>query len=279
MSLRLRARPNGFIEPCLPSAAPKPPAGDGWIHEIKHDGFRLMAQRDGAGVRLFTRRGLDWTDRYPSIAAAVAALACRSCLIDGEVVICGEDGTPVFDRLRYGRQPQTEARLFAFDLLELGGKDLRRSPLEERKRQLAKLLRKASRALHFNEHIDDEPGDVVFRHACQLGLEGIVSKRLGSPYHSGRTRYWIKSKNPAAPSVKREAEEDWSKKRWRSACAFRAGHSVRNLWRVIDRPQGKNATLLEPDGPVGGCGWPHWGNRSDSIYHDQDKFGSASVRN
>jgi bifunctional non-homologous end joining protein LigD len=215
MLLRLRARPNGFIEPCLPSPAPKPPAGPGWIHEIKHDGFRLMARRDAAGVRLFTRRGLDWTDRYPSIAAAVAALSCRSCLIDGEVVICGEDGIPVFDRLRYGRQPQTEARLFAFDLLELGGEDLRRSPLEDRKRQLAKLLRKASRALHFNEHIDDEPGDVVFRHACQLGLEGIVSKRLGSPYHSGRTRYWIKSKNPAAPSVKLEAEEDWGRGRWR----------------------------------------------------------------
>jgi hypothetical protein len=94
MLLRLRARPNGFIEPCLPSAAPKPPAGSGWIHEIKHDGFRLMARRDAAGVRLFTRRGNDWTHRYPSIAAAVAALPCRSCLLDGEVVICGDDGIP-----------------------------------------------------------------------------------------------------------------------------------------------------------------------------------------
>jgi bifunctional non-homologous end joining protein LigD len=128
MLLRLRsARLFGFVEPCLPSAAPKPPAGPGWIHEIKHDGFRLLARRDAAGVRLFTRRGLDWTERYPSIAAAVATLACRSCLIDGEVVICGDDGVPVFDRLRYGRQPQREALLFAFDLLELGGQDLRRS--------------------------------------------------------------------------------------------------------------------------------------------------------
>jgi bifunctional non-homologous end joining protein LigD len=208
--LRLRARPNGFIEPCLPSPAPKPPVGVGWIHEIKHDGFRLIARRDVAGVRLFTRRGLDWTDRYPSIAAAVAALSCRSCLIDGEVVICGEDGIPVFDRLRYGHHPQMEAVLFAFDLLELGGKDLRRDPLEERKRALAKLLRKASRAVHFNDHID-EPGDIVFRHACKLGFEGIVSKRLGSPYPSGRSRHWIKSKNPAAPAVKREAEEDWGR--------------------------------------------------------------------
>jgi bifunctional non-homologous end joining protein LigD len=206
--LRLRPRPNGFIEPCLPSQAPKPPAGPGWIHEIKHDGFWLMARRDPAGVRLLTRRGLDWTSRYPSIAAAVAALSCRSCLIDGEVVVCGEDGVPVFDRLRYGRHPQSEAVLFAFDLLELGGKDLRRTPLEERKAALAKLFRKSSWALQLNEHIA-ESGDVVFRHACKLGFEGIVSKRLGSPYRSGRSRDWIKSKNPAAPAVKREAEEDW----------------------------------------------------------------------
>ena len=160
MLLRLRPRPNGFIEPCLPSPAPKPPAGPGWIHEIKHDGFRLMARRDPAGVRLLTRRGLDWTGRYPSIAAAVAALSCRSCLIDGEVVICGEDGVPLFDRLRYGRHPQTEAVLFAFDLLELGGKDLRRTPLEERKAALTKLLRKSAWALQLNEHIA-EPRDVM----------------------------------------------------------------------------------------------------------------------
>jgi bifunctional non-homologous end joining protein LigD len=161
-------------------------------------------------VRLFTRRGHDWTDRYPSIAAAVGALSCRSCLIDGEVVICDEDGIPVFDRLRYGRRPQTEAVLFAFDLLELGGEDLRRTPLEDRKRVLGKLLRKGGWALHFNDHID-EPGEIVFRHACKLGFEGIVSKRLGSPYVSGRSRHWIKSKNPAAAAVKREAEEDWGR--------------------------------------------------------------------
>jgi bifunctional non-homologous end joining protein LigD len=212
--LRMRPRLAGFIEPCLPSPAPKPPAGDGWVHEIKLDGFRMLARRDGAGVRLLTRRGIDWTTRYPAIAAAVAALACRSCLIDGEVVICGEDGIPVFDRLRYGRQPQTEAILFAFDLMELGGKDSRRTPLEERKGTLTKLVRKISWALQFNDHIA-ESGEIVFRHACKLGYEGIVSKRLGSPYVSGRSRHWVKSKNPVAPAVKREAEEDWGKERRR----------------------------------------------------------------
>jgi bifunctional non-homologous end joining protein LigD len=134
----------------------------------------------------------------------VVALACRSCLIDGEVVICDEDGIPVFDRMR--RQPQPEAALFAFDLLERGGEDLRRPPLEQRKRELAKLLRKAGWALHFNDHID-EAGDIVFRQACKLGFEGM--KRLGSPYVSGRSRHW----NPAAPAVKREAEEDWGRNR------------------------------------------------------------------
>jgi ATP-dependent DNA ligase len=80
MLLRSVPRPNGFIEPCLPTPESKPPAGAGWIHEIKLDGFRLLARRDAAGVRLLTRRGIDWTNRYPTIAAAVAALACRSCL-------------------------------------------------------------------------------------------------------------------------------------------------------------------------------------------------------
>jgi bifunctional non-homologous end joining protein LigD len=114
MSRNAFPRLPGFIEPCLLSPAPNPPAGDGWIHEIKLDGFRLLARRDGAAVRLLTRRGIDWTIRYQSIAASVTALACRSCLIDGEVVICGEDGIPIFDRLRYGRQPQAEAVLVCF---------------------------------------------------------------------------------------------------------------------------------------------------------------------
>src|SRR5215467_9565924 len=97
MLLRLRPRPNGFIEPCLPSPAPKPPAGPGWIHEIKHDGFPADCAPRSCWRAAAQRRGLDWTGRYPSIAAAVAALSCRSCLIDGEVVICGNDGVPVFE--------------------------------------------------------------------------------------------------------------------------------------------------------------------------------------
>jgi bifunctional non-homologous end joining protein LigD len=208
MLSRVGLTPFRFIEPCLPLPADRPPSGPGWLHEIKLDGFRLLARRHVANVRLFTRRGKDWTERYPSIGGAVAALGCRSCLIDGEVVICGEDGIPMFDRLRYGRG---EPLLYVFDLLELDGRDLCREPIELRKAALAKLLRKAPVRLQLNEHID-EPGDIVFRHACKLGFEGIVSKRIGSPYISGRTRHWLKMKNPTAPAVKREAEEDWGRR-------------------------------------------------------------------
>jgi ATP dependent DNA ligase domain len=104
--------------------------------------------------------------------------------------------------------------LYAFDLIELDGTDLRREPIERRKRLLIRLLAKASVGLQVNDHIE-EPGDIVFRHACKLGFEGIVSKRLGSPYVSGRSRHWVKSKNLTAPAVKREAEEDWGRGRQR----------------------------------------------------------------
>ncbi len=163
-----------------------------------------MACRNAAGVRLLTRNGHDWASRFPLIVQAVDALRLRSCLIDGEAVCCDDDGLPVFQKLRQ-RRDDRHVYLCAFDLIELDGKDLRREPIEQRKGALAKLLRGAKLGL--------EPGDVVFRHACRLGLEGIVSKRLGSHYVSGRSRYWLKFKNPNAPAVKREAEEDWGKER------------------------------------------------------------------
>jgi len=205
----LRAAPYAFIPPCLPSRADRPPSGPGWVHEIKHDGFRMMVRRDVAGVRLLTRNGHDWTDRYPLIAEAAGALRVRSFLIDGEAVACDGDGMPVFDRLRYRRQ-DARVFLFAFDLLELNGQDLRREPLETRKATLASLLRGSLPGLRLNEHLTHD-GESVFRHVCKMGLEGIVSKRLGSRYRSGRSKDWLKFKNPAAPAVKREAEEDWGR--------------------------------------------------------------------
>ena len=210
MLLRTRWTPAGFIQPCLPSPAERPPTGPGWIHEIKHDGFRMMVRRDAAGVRLLTRNGIDWSARFPLIFEAAGALQVRSFLLDGEAVACDGDGMPVFDRLRYRRQ-DGRVFLYAFDLLELNGQDLRREPIEIRKRQLATLLRAARVGLQLNKHIS-EPGDVVFRHACKMGLEGIVSKRKDSPYRSGRSPDWLKMKNPNAPAVKREGEEDWDRR-------------------------------------------------------------------
>src|SRR5262245_42023220 len=123
---------------------------------------------------------------------------------------CDEHGLAVFALLRYRQQP-AEIFLYAFDLLELDGQDLRREPIETPARAtLASLLRSCESGLRLVEHLAHD-GDVVYRHACKLGCEGIVSKRLGSPYVSGRTRHWLKFKNPAAPAVKREAEKDWGR--------------------------------------------------------------------
>src|SRR5215813_5821913 len=113
--LRTRLPPPGFIEPCLPTPADYPPSGPGWIHEIKHDGFRLMARRDAAGVRLLTRNGIDWSARFPLIAKAAGALQVRSFLLDGEAVACDGDGLPIFDKLRYRRADKT-VFLYTFDL-------------------------------------------------------------------------------------------------------------------------------------------------------------------
>ena len=212
MSLRERVAPRlGIIEPCLPSPAKAPPSGPGWIHEIKHDGFRIMARRDGAGVRLITRHGNDFTARFPLITSAVAALPARSCLIDGEAIVCDENGLAVFELIR-GHGSKTCAVLCAFDLLELDGRDLRRRPIEERKGLLAKLLHDSDSDLSIvlNTHYEEE-GAIVFREACRLGCEGIVSKRLGSTYRRGSSPLWIKVKNPKAPAVRREAEEDWGR--------------------------------------------------------------------
>jgi bifunctional non-homologous end joining protein LigD len=134
-----RTYPEGFVEPCIPTLAAKPLSGPGWVHEIKHDGYRLIVRRDGKAVHLFTRRGHDWTERFPAIAAAAAKLRARSFTMDGEAVVAGADGVAVFDAL-HRRHKASDAILYAFDLLELNGEDLRPLPLGERKAKLARLL-------------------------------------------------------------------------------------------------------------------------------------------
>jgi bifunctional non-homologous end joining protein LigD len=186
-----------------------PPSGPGWIHEIKHDGFRILARRDSADVRLITRAGNDFSSRFPFVAMAMAKLPVRSCLIDGEAIVCDENGLAVFELIRR-HGALASAVLCAFDLLELDGKDLRREAIEERKGLLAELLNGSHLSIVLNEHFEED-GAIVYREACRLGCEGIVSKRLGSPYRSGRSAHWVKVKNPKAPAVTGEAEEDWDR--------------------------------------------------------------------
>ena len=186
-----------FIKPCLPSKVSRPPSGSLWV-------------RDGSRVRGFTRNGHDWADRFPAIVEAAAHLKAQSFLIDGEVVIARDDGMSDFRALRSKRRGP-EAVLYAFDLLQHDGADLRDLPLIERKQRLARLLGRAKRQairFRFNEHLTGD-GPTVFNHACRMGLEGIVSKRTDAPYRSGPSRTWLKSKNPASEAVRREREEEW----------------------------------------------------------------------
>jgi bifunctional non-homologous end joining protein LigD len=160
-------------------------------------------------VRLITRNGFDFADRFTLIVEAIATLPARSCVLDGEAIAVDANGLSVFNLIRY-RQHDRTVTLCAFDLLELDGEDMRRMPLELRKATLKGLLRRTHPGVAFNQHFEAD-GAIVCRQACALGCEGIVSKRLGSPYRAGRTDHWIKIKNPAAPAVKREAEEEWRK--------------------------------------------------------------------
>ena len=164
MSSRSSSSPAGLIDPCIPTQSDRPPSGPGWVHEIKHDGFRLIARRDGAGVRLLTRNGHDYTERYPTVAGSVGRLRCRSCVIDGEVVICDENGHAIFERLQAGSRVKPEAIMFAFDLIELDGQNLRREPLLTRKSTLLSLIKGAPAGIRYNEHLEGD-GAMIFRHA------------------------------------------------------------------------------------------------------------------
>jgi bifunctional non-homologous end joining protein LigD len=198
---------DGYIPPCIPTRAYKVPAGPGWVHEIKHDGYRLQVRRDGEAVRLFTRRGYDWSGRYPAIAVTAMLLRARSFTLDGEAVVCGPDGVAIFDAL-HRRGTVSEAMLYAFDLLELDGEDLRALPMGDRKKQPARLLGKRRLGIVLSGHIDED-GALIFRQASKLGLEGIVSKRMSAPYRSGPSRDWIKVKNPNSPAMVRHREAAW----------------------------------------------------------------------
>ena len=184
-----------FVEPSLPSTVEKAPSGGGWIHEIKYDGYRIQIRLENGRATLLTRQGIDWTERFPSVAKAAAALPLKSALIDSEVVVESEAGVAshvaLVEALKSGAR--SGFVVHAFDLLHADGFDLRAAPLIERKAALAKVLeaQDADSCIRFSDHIDGD-GDVILRHVCRLGLEGVVSKKASSPYRSGRVKTWLK---------------------------------------------------------------------------------------
>ncbi|WP_042777194.1 DNA ligase D [Sinorhizobium fredii] len=191
-----------FIAPQLCQTLERPPAGRGWIHEIKFDGYRIqMCVLDGDAT-LKTRKGLDWTAKYPEIAEAASALP--DAIIDGEICALDANGAPDFAALQAALSEGTTGDLFyfAFDLLYDGGEDLRSLPLVDRKARLQSLLIDAGNdpRIRFVEHFETG-GDAVLRSACKLSLEGIISKRADAPYQSGRTETWAKSKCRAGHEV------------------------------------------------------------------------------
>ena len=194
-----------FVPPQLATLVAEPPRGEGWLHEIKLDGYRALCRLEGGRARLVTRRERDWTDRFGRIASAAAFLAAKKALIDGEVVWLGDDGRTDFQALQQALGEGRDERLFyfAFDLLHLDGWDLRPTPLVERKEALRRLLAISAAeasAVRFSDHVEGEAGP-FFRQACQHKLEGIVSKRRDGPYRERRGRDWLKVKCTAEQEV------------------------------------------------------------------------------
>jgi bifunctional non-homologous end joining protein LigD len=188
-----RDPPAGFIQPCRPTLVRAPPAGPGWLHEMKHDGYRLLASKAADRITLWSRYGTDFTDKLPGITEAVRSLPVDTALLDGEAVVFRPDGHSDFAALRSKRGGE-QASFVAFDLLGLKADDLREHPLEERRDALVRLIAGVD-DIRFSEAVTAE-GALVFAHACKLGLEGIVSKRTGSRYRSGPSRNWLKCLNP-----------------------------------------------------------------------------------
>ncbi|WP_420145708.1 DNA ligase D [Sphingobium sp.] len=189
-----------FVKPQLATLVDAVPTGNDWLHEIKYDGYRALIAASGKKVRFYTRNGLDWTDKFGSLVASIAALALPPCLIDGEVVALDGDGNPDFstlqNALRRGHGEEDADRplhLFAFDLLSLDGQDLKGLTTIERKERLEALLGEAESPIHMSDHVLGA-GETLFRSLCDAGQEGIISKRADALYRSARTRNWVKVK-------------------------------------------------------------------------------------
>lgn len=185
-----------FVEPALAALRPAPPTGAKWLHEVKFDGYRLQARLEGQQVRLLTRSGLDWTDRFGAeVTDALRALPAETFIIDGELVVEAGAGASDFSALQADLSEGRNDRFvfYAFDLLYLNGQDLRAAPLLARKQALEDLVGSRPGRVRYSGHFG-EAGAMVLRHACRLSLEGIISKEADAPYRSGRGKAWIKSK-------------------------------------------------------------------------------------
>ena len=184
-----------FIEPQLASPVDQPPEGKHWIHEIKHDGYRCQVLLERGHARVFTRNGYDWSDRYPSIVRAAANFPCPSAIIDGEAIVQDHNGASDFDALSSAMRWRPDSViLYAFDLMHLNGRDLRRQPLLERRAMLKAVLGSdEENRIQFSEEFGGD-GDALSNACAQHGLEGIVSKHALAPYSSGRSKTWLKTK-------------------------------------------------------------------------------------
>jgi bifunctional non-homologous end joining protein LigD len=212
-----------FVEPQLASLVDEPPRGDQWLHEIKLDGYRAITSVAGDRVVIRTRKGLDWTDKFETLVAPLSQLPCDSALLDGEIAIADADGHTDFGALQDALSNGSGGfAYYLFDLLHLDGRDLRALPLHERKRQLQTLLKNPGKGIAYSSHIAGE-GARVFSRACDLKLEGIISKRADDPYRSGRTNSWLK--------VKCGLEQEFVIVGWRPS--DKAGRQFRSLLLAV----------------------------------------------
>jgi ATP-dependent DNA ligase len=184
-----------WVEPQFTRLVTEAPSGDEWAHELKFDGYRVHARFDRGDVRLLTRTGLDWTAKYPAIAAALRTVPARQAYLDGELCGVRPDGVTSFALIQNAavRQGGADLAYFVFDLLHLDGRNLMPLPLMERKSELATLLERRKDEIRFSDHQIGQ-GPAFHQHACALGLEGIVSKRLDAPYVPGDRGLWLKVK-------------------------------------------------------------------------------------
>ena len=185
-------RPPGYVEPCIPTLVPRPPPRQQWVDEIKHDGYRLIARKTDGRVRLFTRLGYDWTDRYPRIVEAASAIRASSVTIDGKVVCCDANGLSVFEAM-HSRQHNDRAFLYAFDLLELDGTDFRQQPSHMHRARLETLLAEPSSRVQYNAHVegDGQPGSSTpASSTSKASSRSIESTHIdrGAPRRGSRSR-------------------------------------------------------------------------------------------